>query len=192
MATSALAKEEIILGYENNTFRPKNHITRAEFAVLFMKIRDKYTTNDITGNILNNASTMPMQFLEIPNGTVGVLSIPSLGLYDLPVVEDGETLDNIKNVAGTFPTRLCLMGMSVCLDITLPISPRGSENWILFRKVQKSFGKQNLEFIITALLLDRISARMTGATLPNTETTESQLLLASKVNQIPLGLWFRL
>jgi len=99
---SALVKEGIILGYEDNTFRPKNNITHAELAVMFMRIRDRYTISDITGNVFNNAAVTPLRFLEIPNGFVGVLSIPSLGLTNLPVAEDGENLDNIKNVAGHF------------------------------------------------------------------------------------------
>ena len=99
---SALVKEGTILGYEDNTFRPKSNITCAELAVIFMKIRDKYTMTDITGNVFNNAPTAPLQFLDIPEGYVGVLNIPSLGLNDLPIVENGEDLDNIKNVAGHF------------------------------------------------------------------------------------------
>jgi len=99
---SALYAEKIVVGFGDNTFRPKNTITRAEFATAFMKIRDKYDVATITANTASNAPVTPLQFIDIPSGCVGVLSIPSLGLNNLPVVEDGENLDNIKNVAGHF------------------------------------------------------------------------------------------
>jgi hypothetical protein len=99
---SALYGEKIILGYGNNTFRPQNNISRAEFAAAFMKIRDKYSLGAMTGNAARNANVTPLAFLDIPSGTVGVLSIPSLGINNLPVAEDGENLDNIKTVAGHF------------------------------------------------------------------------------------------
>jgi LPXTG-site transpeptidase (sortase) family protein len=99
---SALKQAGIVAGYGDNAFRPQSHVTRAEFAVMFMKIRDAFTVNDITYNAAINAAVSPMQYLAIPDGAVGVLSLPSLGLLDLPVVEDGENLDNIKNVAGHF------------------------------------------------------------------------------------------
>ena len=98
----ALKREEIILGYGDNTFRPKNNITRAEFATAFMKVRDAYPLGTITANAAANAQMQPVQYLSIPSGAVGVLSIPSLGLNNLPVVEDGENLDHIKDVAGHF------------------------------------------------------------------------------------------
>ena len=99
---AALASEQIILGYGDGTFKPQNNISRAEFAALFMKVRDKYTMSSITANAFTNASVVPISFLDIPSGYVGLLSIPSLGLTDLPVVEDGENLDNIKTKVGHF------------------------------------------------------------------------------------------
>jgi len=99
---SALVRDKIVLGYGNNTFCPKNNVTYAEFAVLFMKIRDENAMSAITSNVAGNVKVMPVQYLTVPDGYVGVLSIPSLGLNELPVVEDGENLDNIKSVAGHF------------------------------------------------------------------------------------------
>ena len=63
---------------------------------------NEYSLNAITANIANNAQVQPVQYLPIPSGAVGVLSIPSLGMNNLPVVEDGENLDHIKDVAGHF------------------------------------------------------------------------------------------
>ena len=99
---TALFRDEIVLGYGDNTFRPGNHITRAEFSVLFMKIRDIYSLGTITNNVANNALVQDVQYLSIPNGYVGVISLPSIGLNNLPVVENGDDLDNIKDVAGHF------------------------------------------------------------------------------------------
>lgn len=98
----ALKRDSIVLGYENNTFRPKNNVTSAEFATLFMKVRDAYSLNEITVNAANNAQVQPIEYLSVPAGYIGVLSIPSLGLNNLPVIEDGENLDRIKSVAGHF------------------------------------------------------------------------------------------
>jgi|GEM_PF-5185217 len=111
---SALTSEQIILGYDDSTFRAQNNISRAEFASLFMKIRDKYSTSSITGNAFANASVEPISFLAIPDGHVGLLSIPLLGLNDLPVVEDGENLDNIETKVGHF-LHTALFDGNVCL-----------------------------------------------------------------------------
>ncbi|MDR0406269.1 MAG: sortase [Clostridiales bacterium] len=99
---AALVRDNIILGYEDSTFRPQESITRAEFATLFMKIRDAYSVNEIMVNAANNARVQPLQYLSVPDGAVGVLSIPSLGINNLPVVEDGENLNNIKTLPGHF------------------------------------------------------------------------------------------
>lgn len=99
---SALVKDGVICGYSDNTFCPQGTVSYAEFAAMFMQIRDKYTISTITSNIFTNAQATPLEFLSIPSGYVGVLTIPSLGLSNLPVVEDGENLDNIKTQAGHF------------------------------------------------------------------------------------------
>jgi len=111
---SALAKEKIVLGYEDNTFRPQTNISYAEVAVMFMKVRDAYSVNSIIGNVFNNAPLSPIQYLKIPDGSVGVLSIPSLGINNLSVVEDGENLDNIKVLPGHF-INTALFDGNVCI-----------------------------------------------------------------------------
>lgn len=113
--TATLANDAIIFGYEDNTFRPKNHVSRAEFSNMFMKIRDKYSVNDIVGNVFENATALPLELLEIPEGAVGVLSIPSIGINNLSVVEDGEKLDNIKSLAGHFVNTPLFDG-NVCIS----------------------------------------------------------------------------
>jgi len=67
-----------------------------------MRIRNKYTVSDITSNISNNASVTPVQYLYIPDGFVGFLTIPAIGMKDMPVVEDGENINNIKTNPGHF------------------------------------------------------------------------------------------
>ena len=97
---AALVNEGIVVGNGDNTFLPQNGVTRAELASMFMKIRNKYTVTDITGNVSNNATVAPVQYLYIPAGFVGFLTIRAVGIIDMPVVEDCETIDNARLVFG--------------------------------------------------------------------------------------------
>jgi LPXTG-site transpeptidase (sortase) family protein len=99
---AALFRDGIVTGYEDNTFRPREPLTYAELATLFVKIRDAYPLDAITANAANNAQVRDVRYLPLPEGCVGLLSVPSVGIHDLRVVEDGENLENIKTVAGHF------------------------------------------------------------------------------------------
>lgn len=157
----AFARKQLIKGYEDNTIRPKNYITRAELMTLINRLANQVAKNDIqtqkiNGNVIVKGKNISLNSMEIYGDLIiGENSANSIKLTNVIVTGNlilyapidfktntiaikGETISAYENKAVS-----SLYYINEEYGISFPI-PDGASTYNGMPQDKKDFSKQDL------------------------------------------------